>query len=75
MDGTHFYDTIKSIPLLKRIYEAQEKGRLDPFVWIGGLGLSVTGVLRRLHNGLLSWYLSWSLVGIGVLILLFHFLL
>jgi formate hydrogenlyase subunit 3/multisubunit Na+/H+ antiporter MnhD subunit len=75
IDGTHFYDTIRSIPLLKRIYAAQEKGRLDPFNWIGGLGLSVTGVLRRLHNGFLSWYLSWSLLGIGILILLFHFLL
>ncbi len=72
--GTHFYDTIKEMPVLKGTYTAQGKGRLDPYTWIGGLGLGVTGLLKRIHNGLLSWYLSWSLLGILVLIVLFTLL-
>jgi len=72
--GTHFYDTIRELPLLKGIYAGQEKGRLDPFTWIGGLGLGITGFLRRIHNGLLSWYLSWSVAGIVILLVLFIFL-
>jgi formate hydrogenlyase subunit 3/multisubunit Na+/H+ antiporter MnhD subunit len=72
--GTYFYDTIKELPLLRRIYAGQEKGRLDPFTWIGALGLGITGVLRRVHNGLLSWYLSWSVAGIVILLVLFIFL-
>ncbi len=69
--GTYFYDTIKMMPVLKSTYKAQERGHLDPYAWIGGLGLGITGLLKRLHNGLLSWYLSWSLLGIVVLLLIF----
>ncbi len=69
--GTHFYDTIRSMPLLRGAYAAQERGSLDPYGWIGGLGLAVTGLLRRVHNGLLSWYLAWSLLGMAALLLLF----
>jgi formate hydrogenlyase subunit 3/multisubunit Na+/H+ antiporter MnhD subunit len=68
--GTRFYDTIRSAAPLSGIYAAQEKGRLDPYLWAGGLGLGFTGLLRRIHNGLLSWYLSWSLAGIAILIAL-----
>jgi hypothetical protein len=68
--GTRFYDTIRSMPVLKGIYGAQEKGRLDPAAWIGAAGLGFTAGLRRIHNGLLSWYLSWSLFGIVLLLLL-----
>jgi NADH:ubiquinone oxidoreductase subunit 5 (subunit L)/multisubunit Na+/H+ antiporter MnhA subunit len=73
--GTHFYDTIRSMPPLKGIYAIQEKGYLDPYSWFGGLGLAVTGVLRKLHNGLLPLYLSWSILGTVVLLILFIVLL
>ena len=73
--GTHFYDTIRALPLLRRMYGAQEKGRLDPYNWFGGLGLGLTGLLKRAHNGLLAMYLSWSLVGAVVLVVLLVFLL
>jgi len=59
------------MPLLKKIYTAQEKGHLDPYSWLGRLGLSFTGFLKRVHNGLLSWYLSWSLLGIVILAVIF----
>ena len=72
--GTHFYDTLKTMPFLKGAYAAQEKGRLDPYTWLGGLGSGITALLRRAHNGLLSWYLSWSLAGIVILVALFVFL-
>lgn len=71
INGTHFYDTIKSMPLLKNIYSSQGKGHLDPYPWIGKLGLSFTGFLKWVHNGLLSWYLSWSLMGIVILAVIF----
>ena len=73
--GTHFYDTIRELPLLARMYGAQEKGRLDPYAWFGALGLGLTGLLKRAHNGLLAMYLSWSLAGAVVLIVLLAFLL
>jgi len=69
--GTHFYDTVKELPLLKGTYAIQQRGYLDPYNWIGSLGLGITAMLKRIHNGLLSWYLSWSLVGILILVVLF----
>jgi formate hydrogenlyase subunit 3/multisubunit Na+/H+ antiporter MnhD subunit len=68
--GTHFYETIRALPLLRRMYASQEDGRLDPYNWFGGLGLRLTGLLRRAHNGLLAMYLSWGLVGAVALIVL-----
>ena len=68
--GTHFYETIRLAPGLKGLYAAQAAGKLDPFAWVGGLGHAVTRGLQALHNGLLSWYLSWSLVGAAALIAL-----
>ena len=73
ISGTHFYDTVRSTPGLRKIYGAQETGNLDPYRWIGGLGLGVTGLLKKIHNGLLPWYLSWILVGIVVLLVVFLF--
>lgn len=69
--GTDFYDTIRSLPGLKEIYAAQEKGRLDPYTWIGGVGLFFSRLLKRLHTGLLPWYLSWSLFGLVIILFLF----
>jgi formate hydrogenlyase subunit 3/multisubunit Na+/H+ antiporter MnhD subunit len=75
VSGTHFYDTVKNMPALKGIYAAQEKGYLDPYSWFAGLGLTITGLLRKLHNGLLPMYLSWSILGSVVLLVLFIVLL
>jgi formate hydrogenlyase subunit 3/multisubunit Na+/H+ antiporter MnhD subunit len=73
--GTHFYETIRALPLLRWMYATQEKGRLDPYSWFGGLGLAFTGLLKRAHNGLLAMYLSWSLVGAAALVALLAFVL
>lgn len=73
--GTHFYNTFRELPLLRRLYGAQEKGRLDPYAWFGGLGLAFSNLLKRAHNGLLAWYLSWSLAGaVALLVVLVVFL-
>jgi formate hydrogenlyase subunit 3/multisubunit Na+/H+ antiporter MnhD subunit len=69
--GTGFYETIRRVSALKGPYAAQEAGKLDPFRWLGGVGHVITAGLQAIHNGLLSWYLAWSLVGVGVLILVF----
>jgi formate hydrogenlyase subunit 3/multisubunit Na+/H+ antiporter MnhD subunit len=71
--GTEFYNTIKDLPLLSGTYSAQEKGCFDPYVWFGNIGKGITWVLQQLHSGILPWYLSYSLLGIVVLLFLFAF--
>ncbi len=72
--GTEFYNTIKELPFLSGSYNAQAKGYFDPFVWFGKIGGGITWVLQQLHNGILPRYLSYSLLGIVVLLFLFVFL-
>jgi formate hydrogenlyase subunit 3/multisubunit Na+/H+ antiporter MnhD subunit len=69
--ASRFYDTIRSLPLLSRIYDAQERGVFDPHVQIGRIGAGLVGFLRRLHGGNLLWYLAWSFLGTGILLVLF----
>jgi NADH:ubiquinone oxidoreductase subunit 5 (subunit L)/multisubunit Na+/H+ antiporter MnhA subunit len=74
--GTHFYKTVTNEinPVFTAAFRDGEQGALDIYnVW-GKLGNSLVQVLRGLHNGILSTYLSWAIIGLGVLafILMFH---
>ena len=67
--GTHFYKTVSSMKLLKPLYAGQEKGYFDLYNQGGRLGMILTNLLKWLHNGILSMYLTWVIV--GLLIVLF----
>lgn len=71
VSGTRFYDTVRDLPLLAPLYRWQERGFLDSYFLLGKAGAAVTWVLRRIHNGILPWYLSWSLLGVLALIAVF----
>jgi len=74
--GTHFYKTITDDlnPVFTGAFRDGEKGAMDGYNIIGGLGGALVKVLRALHDGILSTYLSWVVIGLGVLvfILMFH---
>jgi hypothetical protein len=67
--GTHFYKTVSQMGGLKQLYETQEKGYFDSYDQGGRCGLAVTALLRWLHSGVLSMYLTW--VALGLVIVLF----
>ncbi|MBN1799359.1 MAG: NADH-quinone oxidoreductase subunit L [Spirochaetales bacterium] len=69
--GTEFYNSIQSMKPFKGIYNIQNKGALDPYNWFGRLGLAFSSILKKIHNGILPFYVFWTLLGMGVLILLF----
>jgi formate hydrogenlyase subunit 3/multisubunit Na+/H+ antiporter MnhD subunit len=62
-----FYATIQAVPLIRRAYQAAEKKYFDIYEQIRLGVLSVTRLLRYLHNGVLPTYLVWCLLGIMVL--------
>ncbi|MDD4857066.1 MAG: hypothetical protein PHD74_03060, partial [Candidatus Krumholzibacteria bacterium] len=74
--GTQFYRTITEDlgPGIRTLFQDGEKGALDGYNFFGKLGDSFVQVLRGLHNGNLSTYLSWIVIGLGVLafILIFN---
>ncbi|TFG50925.1 MAG: hypothetical protein E4H40_00170 [Candidatus Brocadiia bacterium] len=66
--GTHFYKTISEMNGLRQLYISQEKGWFDAYDQSGKLGLSATGMLRWLHNGVLPVYLTWVTVGLVIIL-------
>jgi len=68
--GTAFYETIEKLPVLKTAYADSEKGVWDPDNFVATVfdGVLVKG-LKYLHTGLLSTYVTWSVIGLVVIIL------
>jgi NADH:ubiquinone oxidoreductase subunit 5 (subunit L)/multisubunit Na+/H+ antiporter MnhA subunit len=69
ISGTEFYDTIKEIGPIGRMYKEEQAGNLDLY----NVSLKVvnffTVPLRRLHNGVLPTYLVWCLLGMMAMFL------
>ncbi len=67
--GTDFYKTVSSMQGLRQLYAGQDKGWFDAFDQSGRAGLTLTGFLKWMHNGVLPMYLTW--VTLGLLAVLF----
>ncbi|KPK96421.1 hypothetical protein AMJ80_00100 [bacterium SM23_31] len=66
--GTDFYNTIIDMGGLKGAYRDGEKGTFDIYNLGGRIGNILVQSLRALHNGVLSTYLSWCIIGLGILL-------
>ena len=67
VSGTGFYDTIQDIGILRGIYRKAKRGVFDPYEIGRKITFAFTGILRYIHNGVLSTYLAWCLLGMGIL--------
>ncbi len=72
--GAGFYDTIRGLGGFRGVYSDADKGIFDPYFLVDKLGANVVRALRGLHDGVLSSYLSWSIIGLGLLIFLLEML-
>jgi len=65
--ASSFYDTIKNMPLLHRIYSLAEKKVFDIYEEGSKAVFFFTDILRWLHNGILPTYMTWCLIGMLIL--------
>jgi NADH:ubiquinone oxidoreductase subunit 5 (subunit L)/multisubunit Na+/H+ antiporter MnhA subunit len=67
--GTQFYKTITDDlnPAIKTLFADGDRGALDFYNFFGRLGDGFVQVLRSIHNGNLSTYLAWIVIGLGAL--------
>ncbi len=72
VSGTEFYNTVQDIGILKVIYKLAQRKFFDLYDVIAKIIFGFSKVLRYIHNGILSTYLSWCLLG---MIILFYILL
>ncbi len=65
--GTGFYNTLKELPILKSLLPEAVEGAFDPYNYVSRIGEALfVRPLKALHNGVLSSYLSWVVIGIVV---------
>lgn len=65
VSGSAFYDSVQELPGFRSFFALA--GRSDPYELAARIVTRLGGPLRDLHNGILSTYLSWCLLGMGVL--------
>ena len=66
--GIGFYQTIRELNPLKVLYKDAEEGIYDLYVLGGNYGKKLVEVLRWIHNGVVSTYLAFVLIGLSFLI-------
>jgi len=67
VSGVEFYNTIKDLPLLNRVYRLAEHKAFDIYEQLKRLCLFFTRILRFIHTGILTTYLIWILLGAVIL--------
>ena len=65
--ATQFYETIRTAGPLEALYREAAEGAYDLYVLVGRYGSNIVGLLRGLHNGVLSSYLAFCVVGLLIL--------
>ncbi|RKZ03533.1 hypothetical protein DRQ25_17705 [Candidatus Fermentibacteria bacterium] len=67
VSGAEFYKTIKELGLLKGIYRWAEKKFFDLYVVAGKFVAGFGVIFSFMHNGILSRYFLWFIVGLVVI--------
>jgi hypothetical protein len=65
--GTEFYRTVQELPGIGPVMKAGESGAFDPYVAAKAGGRPFVRLLAWLHTGLVSHYVVWCLLGLGLL--------
>jgi len=68
VSGTQFYNTIKELYFLRAAYKLAEKKLFDIYDVGTKITLGFNKMLSFLHNGVLPTYLTWCLLGMGILL-------
>lgn len=69
INGTHFYNEIRSLNPLKKIYDLALQKAFDIYHWGGQLAQSTAVLLQKAHTGILPTYTIWIIAGLTLIIL------
>jgi formate hydrogenlyase subunit 3/multisubunit Na+/H+ antiporter MnhD subunit len=61
------FETIEKTKFLGGFLRESEKGIFDVYNITSDIGLLGVNVLKKLHDGILSTYLAWCIIGLGVI--------
>lgn len=63
----HLYETFKKMKYLNTAIDEGGKGILDIYNLSSNIGLIFVNILKKLHDGILSTYLAWCIIGLGII--------
>lgn len=69
--ASEFYESINRMNLIGTALREGNKGVLDVYNLFSDLGLILVNILKKLHDGVLSTYLAWCVIGLGILCFVF----
>lgn len=69
--GVEFYNTVRELSGIKRLYDWGEHKCLDLYENLKRFFGYITGLLRSMHTGVLSSYVLWVLVGLIIFLFIF----
>ena len=67
VSGSAFYNTVQELPGLQSFYNLAQRKIFDPYELGSKITFATHRLLGALHSGVLSSYLAWCLLGMGVL--------
>ncbi|MGE0823009.1 MAG: NADH-quinone oxidoreductase subunit L [Candidatus Binatia bacterium] len=67
LSGGDFYNTIQELPVFRLLYGLAQSRAFDVYHSGAFLAFGLHRVFRSLHTGILSTYVSWCLLGLGIL--------
>jgi len=72
--GIDFYETIRKSRLLHKMYDWAEAKWFDIYDQLGKLALTVASLMRRIHTGVFTQYMTWVLAGLVILLVIWMYL-
>jgi formate hydrogenlyase subunit 3/multisubunit Na+/H+ antiporter MnhD subunit len=73
VSGGAFYNTVQELPVFRSIFLFVEGKNFDPYEIGSKMTFGMYRFLGGLHDGILSTYLSWCLLGMGILFIVVLF--
>ena len=65
--ASRFFESIEKTKFLGGFLKESEKGIFDIYNITSDIGLLGVNILKKLHDGILSTYLAWCIIGLGIL--------
>ena len=71
VSGTGFYYTIQNMSGFRKLFHRAEGKSFDIYNVTGDIASGIVKLFQKAHTGILTMYILWLIIGMGVLIVLF----
>ncbi|GAB4328479.1 MAG: hypothetical protein Kow0037_02840 [Calditrichia bacterium] len=63
----HLFESLYRVPFVGGAIKEGQKGIFDIYYLSSEMGLQLVNILKKAHDGVLSTYLAWCVIGLGII--------